>query len=182
MYVNYISPRHLWRYALDAGGEYRGPTIGWVQGLNKLTYDFLFAATWNAMEKYRTGIVMMDYPGPELIYFIICHNPKIPSSADDPDLASLPTSYDLAQNYPNPFNPSTTIEYDLPALSHVTVEILNVLGQRVRMLVDREEPAGSYTVMWDGNDDRGQPVSTGVYFYRIETDGYLASRKMLLLK
>jgi hypothetical protein len=168
-------------YTGDAGGYWDGQTRTWKHGINKTTYDFLHPG-YN-IETVRTGIVMMDYPGPGLIDWIIeYYNFRVPTAVDEPDPASLPTSYDLAQNYPNPFNPSTTIEYDLPTLSRVKIEILNVLGQRVRLLVDREEPAGSYRVIWDGTDDRGQPVSTGVYFCRIETEDYLASRKMLLLK
>jgi hypothetical protein len=87
----------------------------------------------------------------------------------------IPNSFGLSQNYPNPFNPSTTIEFNLPTRSHVSIEIFNILGQRVRRLVDETRSAGSYRIAWDGTDGSGEAVSTGVYYI-------VASRKMLLLK
>lgn len=94
----------------------------------------------------------------------------------------LPYRFELSQNYPNPFNPATTIEYGLPGRSYVRVDIFNILGRKVRTLVDREEPAGTYTVVWDGRSARGQLVSTGVYFYRFRAEDHVETKKMLLLK
>jgi hypothetical protein len=101
---------------------------------------------------------------------------------DTQEEASLPGSYQLSQNYPNPFNPVTTIEYALPKRGRVIVEIFNVLGQRVKTLVDRVESAGSHTVTWDGTNASGRSVSTGVYFYRLQVADYTRTKKMLLLK
>jgi flagellar hook capping protein FlgD len=95
---------------------------------------------------------------------------------------SIPKSFALNQNYPNPFNPVTTIDFDLPARSYVTIDIFNALGQKVSTLIDTYKPAGSHSVTWEGKDNSGQYVSTGFYFYRIQTDDYEQSRKMLLLK
>jgi hypothetical protein len=86
------------------------------------------------------------------------------------------------QNYPNPFNPSTTIAYALPTRAHVTIEILNVLGQAVRKLVDEDVAAGNHLVFWDGTTSSGHAVSSGVYFYRLIAGTNIATRKMLLLK
>ncbi|KAA3636032.1 MAG: T9SS C-terminal target domain-containing protein, partial [Calditrichaeota bacterium] len=94
----------------------------------------------------------------------------------------LPDTYMLTQNYPNPFNPSTTIEYSLPVRSDVTIEILNILGQRVKRLVDKEQAAGNYQVVWDSRNDSGQRVATGIYFYRLTADGFTKTKKMLLLR
>jgi len=94
----------------------------------------------------------------------------------------LPYKFELSQNYPNPFNPVTTIEYSLLRRSHVTVEVYNVLGQKVRSLIDREESAGSYTVTWNGNDNSGIPVASGVYLYRFQAGDHIETKKMLLLK
>jgi hypothetical protein len=101
---------------------------------------------------------------------------------DGTDGSQLPETFNLAQNYPNPFNPATTITYSVPERSHVTVDVFNVLGQRVRTLIDREQAAGSYTVTWDGADDRGTALATGVYLYRFRAGDYIETRKMLLMK
>jgi flagellar hook assembly protein FlgD len=88
----------------------------------------------------------------------------------------------LGQNYPNPFNPTTTIEFSLPANSHADVRVYNILGQQMRVLMDRDLPAGTYQVVWDGTDSRARPVASGMYFYCLETAGFRASKKMVLLK
>jgi hypothetical protein len=95
---------------------------------------------------------------------------------------SLPETYDLAQNYPNPFNPQTKISFSLPNSGAVKLDVYNVLGQRVRSLVNATLPAGFHEVTFDSRDDRGQELASGVYFYRLQTNGYEYSRKMLLLK
>ncbi|MBN1211624.1 MAG: T9SS type A sorting domain-containing protein [candidate division Zixibacteria bacterium] len=94
----------------------------------------------------------------------------------------LPKSFILEQNYPNPFNPVTSITFSLPEPGLVLLEVFNVLGQNVRNLVDREMAAGTYVVDWDSKDDNGNPVASGVYFYRIEYNDVNQCRKMVLLK
>lgn len=89
----------------------------------------------------------------------------------------LPSEFALLQNYPNPFNPSTSIGFALPTASNVSLRIYNVLGQEVTTLVDGRMEAGEYQVEWDADQN-----PTGVYFYRITTDNYTESRKMMLLK
>ena len=97
--------------------------------------------------------------------------------------AAVPSEFALEQNYPNPFNPSTTIKFDLKGTSSVSLRVYNMLGQEVRTLLASEQKGpGSYRIEWDGRDNNGANVSTGVYIYRIVTDGFTASRKMLLLK
>lgn len=85
-------------------------------------------------------------------------------------------------NYPNPFNPSTTISYELPQASNVSVRIYNILGAEVKSLVDDFKSAGEYNVFWDGTDNSGSNVSSGMYFYRITTDKQAIAKKMLLIK
>ncbi len=94
----------------------------------------------------------------------------------------LPREYSLGQNYPNPFNPITTIRFDLPAAGHVVLEVYNVLGQKVKTLVDEHRTAGFHTAEWNGTDNRGVAVASGVYFYRMEAGNFSSYRKMLLLK
>jgi hypothetical protein len=97
----------------------------------------------------------------------------------------LPRELALAQNYPNPFNPSTTIQYDIPANLtglKVVLRVYNNLGQEVRTLVDAVESPGSKSVVWDGKNDAGQAVSSGVYIYRLRVGYQSLTRKMLFLK
>ena len=94
----------------------------------------------------------------------------------------LPDQFKLTQNYPNPFNPVTTIDYSVLSISHITIEIYNVIGQKIRTLVDETKPVGEYQVAWDGRSSSGQPVATGVYLYRFKAGDYSETKKMLLLK
>jgi hypothetical protein len=100
---------------------------------------------------------------------------------ENPQLA-LPTEYALHPNFPNPFNPSTTIKYDLKEAGKVSLKIYNVLGQEVRTLVSGAQTAGFKNIAWDGRNNAGQAVSSGIYVYRLETSGFVKSRKMMLLK
>jgi hypothetical protein len=100
---------------------------------------------------------------------------------------TVPTDYLLEQNYPNPFNPVTQIRYGLPQQGHVTLTVHDIAGRVVRNLLDREQRAGIYLIEWDGRNNRGQSVSTGIYFYTMESnaaDGarFSLSRKMVLVK
>jgi hypothetical protein len=95
----------------------------------------------------------------------------------------LPQKFNLAQNYPNPFNPSTTIGFDIVRLSKVSLEIYNILGQRIIKLVNnRVYDTGSYEVTWNGTNAAGLPVSSGLYFYIIRTENFARSKKMVLIR
>jgi hypothetical protein len=93
-----------------------------------------------------------------------------------------PVSYALEQNYPNPFNPSTTIRYSLAKKSDVVLEICNTLGQRVRTLFNGARSTGDYETIWDGTNDNGGHVASGVYFYRLRTGEYNAVRKLVMIR
>ncbi len=94
----------------------------------------------------------------------------------------LPSAYLLAQNYPNPFNPKTGFLYSIPRRSMVRLEIFNLLGERIKILVNEEEEGGNYKVTWDGKDETGSSVASGVYLYRLRADGFSSTRKMVLLR
>jgi hypothetical protein len=94
----------------------------------------------------------------------------------------LPTQFSLSQNYPNPFNPKTTISYALPADAFVKLTVYNILGQKVKTLVDEQQTAGYKQVIWDGKSDGGQEVSSGIYFYQIQAGSFTKTAKMSLLK
>lgn len=95
---------------------------------------------------------------------------------------AVPQAFSLAQNYPNPFNPTTVIKYSLPKQCKVRVDVYNILGQKVKTLIDRLQPAGYFEVTWNGENSNGKPAASGVYFYRIEAGDFTAGKKMLLLK
>ena len=94
----------------------------------------------------------------------------------------IPDSYALHTNYPNPFNPSTTIGFDIPEAGPVSVEILDLSGRQVAVLVNDHYAPGSYKVVWSAVNQKGDPVSTGVYFYRLVAGNHSMVRKMILLK
>jgi hypothetical protein len=95
---------------------------------------------------------------------------------------NLPKHYKLDQNYPNPFNPNTRISYQLPNTGKVSLVIYNVLGQKVRTLFEGNANAGTHYHVWNGRDNFGSKVATGVYFYKLEAEGFTAIKKMVLVK
>jgi M6 family metalloprotease-like protein len=94
----------------------------------------------------------------------------------------VPSEFALRQNYPNPFNPTTTIPFDIKERAHATLTIYNIRGQVVRTLLDETLDARSYGLVWDGRNDSGQPVSSGVYFYKLIAGDYQDVRKLVLMK
>ena len=105
---------------------------------------------------------------------------EVALTAVDPGI--LPDQFALFQNYPNPFNPSTEIRFNVPVPTHIELSVYNVIGQQIKTLVNEHRIAGEHTVIWDGTDNRGQEVATGIYLYRLNAENWSASRKMLLLK
>lgn len=97
----------------------------------------------------------------------------------NPAAASLLDGFELHQNYPNPFNPSTTLPYKVAVSSHVNLTVYNLLGQPVRTLVNETRPAGVYEILWDGKDDSGNSLGSGIYFYIIRAGEFSKSLKML---
>ncbi len=97
-------------------------------------------------------------------------------------VTGIPETFDMLQNYPNPFNPQTAIVYDIAKAGQVSLSIYNVLGQKIRTLVDGLQNASRHTVQWDGKDDNGAQVTSGIYFYRIHAQGFTQVKQMLLLK
>ena len=96
--------------------------------------------------------------------------------------SQIPNEFSLEQNYPNPFNPETKITYQIPKISRVTIKIYNILGQEVRTLVDKEQNMGEYKVIWDGKNNSGNPVSSGIYIYQLRTKDFINSKRMILLR
>jgi parallel beta-helix repeat protein len=105
---------------------------------------------------------------------------KIGTGDDTQD--SRPISFELFQNYPNPFNPQTQIRYALSNDCYVKVTIYNILGRRVKVLVDGYQRTGYRSVLWDGKDEQGDDVASGIYFYKIQAGEFMKTKKMVLLK
>ncbi|MCP4728045.1 MAG: T9SS type A sorting domain-containing protein [bacterium] len=99
-----------------------------------------------------------------------------------PDINNLPEEYCLHRNYPNPFNPETMIRFSLPENTNVNITVYNLLGSKVRELVNTFRPAGTHEIRWDGRNEQGQKAASGIYFYRIKTDRFSKVRKMTLIK
>jgi len=93
-----------------------------------------------------------------------------------------PTAYALSENYPNPFNPTTSIEFAIPTAGSVELVIYNINGQKVRTLVNETKDAGLYKVIWDGKNELGETVSSGIYLYRLVSGNFTKMQKMTLLK
>jgi MAM domain-containing protein meprin/A5/mu/flagellar hook capping protein FlgD/HYDIN/CFA65/VesB family protein/BACON domain-containing protein len=180
---------------------------GLAQGTPDLIfcYELAEAASWVTLD-HTTGTVAPNDSGSVMVYWhgVITeqvYDGYLGVTSNDPvnpvenvhlslDVISgigdfteaLPTKYALHQNFPNPFNPSTTIKYDLKVKTDVMLTIYNVLGQKVRTLVQTNQAAGFKNVVWNGLNEIGEQVATGVYIYRIEADGFVKSRKMVFMK
>ena len=94
----------------------------------------------------------------------------------------IPTEFELGSNYPNPFNPTTTFTYSLPETGKVMIQIFDITGRRVRLLVNEEKDAGIYKVQWDGRNDAGHQVASGMYLYQIRSGSFVDAKKMMLVK
>ena len=100
----------------------------------------------------------------------------------DEILENIPSIFSLSQNYPNPFNPVTKLDYNLPLRSKVNISIYNVLGQEIKTLVNGVKEYGYHSTTWNGQDNVGREMASGVYFARITSQGFTKTRKMLLVK
>ena len=139
------------------GGQvsFTDPVVGIAPGAS-LRYSY--GLTRDGREVARSGEITIAYAG------------------------ATPAAFALRQNYPNPFNPVTTIVFDLPRPGAVTLRIYDLNGRLIRTLVDGELPAATHQRQWDGTNDQGRPVPSGMYYCGLESPSSLAMRKMTLLK
>jgi len=119
-------------------------------------------------------VLKMDNPG-------FYGNGSIVNSGMNP-AAILPEKFSISQNFPNPFNPLTTIAYQLPEEAAVSLIIYNTMGQKIKTLISARQPANYYSVIWNGTNDAGQSVATGIYLYRFSAGNFHAVQKMVFLK
>ncbi|MEP0829083.1 MAG: T9SS type A sorting domain-containing protein [bacterium] len=146
-------------------------------------YQTIFESVSDSLWKYRRAIAVAS----QVNSGILVSSGKIPENIMEIAYklnheTIIPSEFILAQNYPNPFNPTTTIEFTLPHASHVRLEVYNTLGQHINTLVNSEVPSGQHKVQWDGKDDSGKSVASGVYLYCIKYMEGTETRKMLMVK
>ncbi|MCK4406494.1 MAG: T9SS type A sorting domain-containing protein, partial [Bacteroidales bacterium] len=103
-------------------------------------------------------------------------------SVEDDNHLGIPIGFALNQNYPNPFNPETTISFLIPKISKVEISIYNIKGQKIKTLVNKNLQRGHHEILWNGKNENGEPVSSGIYFYKMETDNFSEIKKAILLK
>ena len=165
-----------WNAAAYLVGEMRNPGRSLARGLIAGTG----LTGWSDPEYDGWGvyykITALDDVGNE-------SDPSSPGTATAVFEAAMPETFALHQNLPNPFNPTTMIFYDVPeGGGPVTIRVYDVAGRLIRTLVDGVETSGGKRVMWNGRDNSGSRVATGVYFYRMTAPGFTSTRKMILLQ
>ena len=169
--------------------------IGQIEGFSDVVYH-----TWSAdYSKLAVGITWEYFMSGEVSIFnfttgensLICQNifrgDKLFWAGGQENVSlsestSLPNKFMLHQNYPNPFNPITTLRYELPKYSYVNVTIYDMLGNVVNNLVNTNQSSGYKSVQWDATNNQGEPVSAGVYLYKIQAGEFSQTKKMILLK
>ena len=125
----------------------------------------------------------VDGPGNDGLWYVwFIDQVKVEGTVSNEDVTSPVVQTELHSNYPNPFNPETTIRYSVKEATHVTIEIYNVKGQLVRTLVNEAKSAGNHNVVWNGMDNSGRSISSGVYFYKMKAGAYSSTKKMILMK
>ncbi len=111
-----------------------------------------------------------------------CGNIQLVINSNKPIVEEVPNSYKLFQNHPNPFNPRTIIQYDIPEATNVSLSVYDLLGRNIKTLINEHQKAGHYSVQWAGLDYAGNKVSSGIYFYRLETEQFSKTYKMIMVK
>lgn len=132
--------------------------------------------------KFNMFSLMGNPPGGDEFYLDDIVLVSTGPTAVETDPTLTPESFELAQNYPNPFNPTTEVSYSVPKNGHVLLEVYNTLGQKVRTLVNADVAAGSHRVTFNGRDDLGRSLSSGVYVYRLSAGDQVTQKKMMLTK
>ena len=121
-------------------------------------------------------------PGSRYIYRVVISEDGREAASFEVELETPALRFSLGQNHPNPFNPSTDIVFTLPREERALVEIFDIARHHVRTLLDQTMPAGRHTATWDGRNEAGKPVSSGLYLYRLTAGKVRESRKMVLLR
>ncbi len=166
-------------YSNHLGGNQRLPNGNTI--ISESTSGNLFEVT-------SSGTVVWSYSQGGEIVRVLRYGHDYPGLSNLVGIAGnnetgIPENFDLLQNYPNPFNPSTIIKYELPVQANISLKVYDILGNEIRTLVNNtNKSAGTFTVEWDGKDERGVGVSSGVYFYKLISADFNKTMKMILFK
>ena len=181
-----------WTFAISGGESGEDMVISWQQnhipdqndgsmGMNQIyggySFDLYDPVTGEHIDMRTINSYSFSYDGSRELTITVSAN-----VLDADGKGEIPTRIALEQNIPNPFNASTELTFSLPVEADVIVEVMNISGRVVNTLLNSEMQSGVHSVRWDGTDDSGKELSSGVYFYRLRTDGYSETRKMMLLK
>lgn len=169
-FVQYINTR-------DFSGD---PVAGTAGDLSP--EGLVFIPRWKSPVGKPLLVVSYEISGTTTVYEINLSFNKTIGEDGLAENSLVPNEYRLEQNYPNPFNPTTEIRFQLPDAGQVELTVYNTLGQEVKTLVSGTYDSGVHTVQWDGTNDFGNPVSSGVYFYKIVANKYVALKKMNLMR
>ncbi len=137
---------------------------------------------FNASTASWTAVKSKIDPQRNVVYADVKEEGKYQLRKGTSEVEILPQKFALYQNYPNPFNPSTKIRFSIPAEVRVELSVYNILGQRIRTLVNKNKTAGTYEVTWDGRNEQQRMVASGVYFYTLKAGDQFSTRKMVLLR
>jgi predicted CXXCH cytochrome family protein len=158
---------------------YRGTTANFVPGepIGEVTNAMYQDNNVVDGQRYYYKLASFDFSGNQSEY-----SAELEVNVLDVSENGIPETFALGQNYPNPFNPSTSVKYQVPQTSQVRIIVYNTLGVEVARLVDETLEAGYYTISWDGKDNLGKSVSTGIYLYKMEAGTYSDVKKMIYVK
>jgi hypothetical protein len=172
-----IPPEKTIEFAMPhscAASCHRNPEYAEIPGFGIVDGDL---ADWSEATDVALADTMMYYYGPNGIWW-----QTVGIEDDETGGSLLPKTYALGQNYPNPFNPSTTLRYEVPNDSKVELVVYDIHGRKVRALISGQRKAGQHSVTWDGRNEAGVRVASGVYLYRLSSESFAETRKMVLLK
>ncbi|HDR03941.1 MAG TPA: T9SS type A sorting domain-containing protein [Candidatus Marinimicrobia bacterium] len=154
------------KFGIGGGDNESGYGLNHIENINDSDPTFTLFSAWGSINPN--------------FYYLWDFDNNVPTSVEP--ISNVPAAFALNQNYPNPFNPTTTIEFSIPEMSNVSLVVYNALGQVVRTFDVGLQNAGSYRINWDGTNDFGAPVSTGLYFYNLKAGNHSATMKMIYIK
>ncbi|MFZ5519430.1 MAG: T9SS type A sorting domain-containing protein [Candidatus Zhuqueibacterota bacterium] len=171
---------------LYLGSQKIDPTVDWTAGGAGVSLDGAGDVNGDGYDDIIVGMYSSPYTsvawGAAWILAGKADLQDIRSNVRQIEPSAPPDKHILFQNYPNPFNAETTIRYQLPQASAVTLTIYNLLGQQIRRLVNERQLAGNYSIIWDGRDEQGTILASGIYIYRLEAGSFVSSKKLALVR